>query len=242
MIIGKRNFFEADHLIDIFSLEKGCVRAVVKGAKKSTSKLAGNTELFTYGVFGLAKGKSLDIITSVKPIDHFRATTENLEKVSHFFLICEALNRFLPQGSENKTVFKETLAVLNIINKNNHLFLVYEYLYKIIIILGYGPSLDICANCLGQTEKQSKYFDLLSGGLLCEECSKKGNPNIFKLSENTIKILSFVENNDIEKYSKLKFDKETGEEFALFIEKYLEYIYQKDLKSTNFIKKIKTLQ
>ena len=62
VIIRRADFGEADRLLTLIT-PLGKRRVVAKGARKTTSRLAGHIELFTHATLLLAVGRSLDIVT-----------------------------------------------------------------------------------------------------------------------------------------------------------------------------------
>ncbi len=242
IIINKRNFFEADKIINILTKEKGIIGCVVKGARKSTSKLSGVTELFIYGDFFLAKGKKLDILTGSAPREYFKETTSSLDGLSHFFLISEVINKLLPYEVPNKKIFKETLDFFKMADTKTDAPLVYECIYKNLILLGYGLSLENCPKCHNEIElSKENILDLSAGGVLCENCQNEDTPTL-KVSQQTLKLLWYIAENNIDKYSKVTFDKKTGEELIKTITIYLNYVYQREMETPKFIKAVKELQ
>lgn len=244
IVIGKRNFFEADRVVEIFTMEKGKMRAVVKGARKSKSKLAGSTELFTHGEFTFAKGKNLDIITAVTPLDYFQKATNDLKKISWLFLMSETLEKLLPREVPNEEIFEETLGAFRFINRNEKPDIAYEYLYKVVVLLGYGLSLSHCSQCHKKIETLNSLSNILSlesGGILCEKCNPTSQQTI-KISKNTIKLLLYIEGHELNEYSKITFDKKISNELTTIINTYLNHIYQREFKSSKFIKDVKALK
>ena len=55
---------EADLLVTLFTREAGKVRAVAKGARRSTAKLVGHLEPLTVTRLALSRGRSLDVIAT----------------------------------------------------------------------------------------------------------------------------------------------------------------------------------
>jgi len=243
IIISRKNFFETDKIISILSKERGIIRCIVRGARKPSSKLSGSTELFVYGDFFLAKGKNLDVLTSAKPQEYFEGETNNLERVSHFFLMSESLDKLMPHEIPNEKIYNETLSFFKISEKNSeNPSLVYECIYKNLITLGYGLLLDVCAKCHKKTKNlESSFLSLSAGGLLCEECAEKDDFQT-RLSPQAIKLLKFIEGNNIDRYSKVQFQENIGTELAGVITDYLNYIYQREMKSPKFVKEIRQLQ
>jgi len=225
-------------------LEKGKIRAIVKSARKPKSKLAGVTEIFTHGEFTLAKGKNLDIVMAVTPLDYFQKAAGDLNKISLLFFISETLEKLLPREVPNEKIFEETLGVFRVINRTDKAYVAYEYLYKLVVLLGYGLSLLVCSKCHKKTESLSEKnnaLNLASGGILCKKCSS-GSADSTNLSASTIKLLKYIETHDFPDYSKVKFNDNAQKEIAGLVTSYLNHIYQKELKSPGFIKSIKALK
>lgn len=239
IIIAKRNFLESDKMLDIFTLEKGRINVLVKGARRGTSKLAGSTEIFIYGFFGFVKGKKNDILISAKPVRYFRRGQGDLDKLSHFFLVSEILSKLLPPEVPNKNIFEETLEFFKRTSSKNNPSLVYEYIYKLTILLGYGLSLETCPKC-HKKSGSSLFLSLEAGGVVCKDCSAK--ENVRKVSKDTLKLLRYIEKNTILDYSRVTFGKETEEELTSLVNGYLDSIYQREIKSKKFIKAVERLK
>lgn len=241
IIIAKKNSFEADRVIDILTKEKGRIKAVVRGARKSKSKLAGSSELFIYGHFSLAKGKSLDVLTAATPIAHYEEASNNLSSVSLLFLISEVLTKLLPREVPNEKIFEETKLIFESINKGAKDSLAYEYLYKLVVLLGYGPELSNCTKCQSQVSKEDTfYFEIFSGGVVCQKCTL--GQSRLEISKNTLKLLKYIENTDFPKYSKVSFDEKVSAQIQELVNGYLNFIYQRELKSPKFISNVKALK
>jgi len=239
IIIAKKNFLEADKIVDIFTLEHGRINVLVKGARRGTSKLAGSSELFIYGLFGFVKGRKSDILISARPIRYFRRGQEDLDKLSHLFLASEILSKILPPSVPNKDVFDETLDFFKRINTSNNPSLVYEYIYKLTVLLGYGLSLGTCPICHEENDK-SLLLSLEAGGIICKKCAR--HTNVREISEDTLKLLRYIEENKITEYGKVTFGNPTKEELRSLVNDYLDSIYQRELKSKKFVKTVEQLK
>lgn len=244
IVIAKKNFFEADRIVEVLTLEKGRVRAIVKGARRPKSKLSGSTEIFTHGVFTFAKGKNLDIVTAVTPLDYFQKATNDLKKVSRLFLISEILEKILPREVPNKEIFEETLNVFRTINRSDKIYVAYEYIYKLVVLLGYGLSLSECSRCdkkIVLSDKEDNTLSFVTGGTLCKTCETDIGVSL-KLSSDTIKLLKYIEKSNFPVYSKVSFNENVKKEIVDLVTSYSSYIYQKEFKSSGFIKSVKALK
>ena len=64
-------------MVTLYTREYGKLRAVGKGARRSTSKLVGHLEPLTQLRLALAKGRNLDIITQAQVLESFTPLKEN---------------------------------------------------------------------------------------------------------------------------------------------------------------------
>jgi DNA repair protein RecO (recombination protein O) len=62
---------EADRIITLLTRQRGIVRAVGKGVRKTTSRFGGRLEPFMHVDLQLAEGRSLDIITQAETVNAF---------------------------------------------------------------------------------------------------------------------------------------------------------------------------
>ncbi len=240
IVIHRRNFLEADRILKIFTKEKGIISCTVRGARKSTSKLAGSSELFVFGTFYLAKGKKLDVLTGGKPKTFFLKNPKDLSKISDFFLISEVIAKMMPGSVPNPKLFHEMLRAFEVLDSKKSTGAAYEFIYKTFTILGYGLILEYCAGCSRALSKQDEiYLDFTAGGVLCKECAKyKGN----QISENCYKLLKYISIHDINKYSLVQLDENLLKELSKTVNDYLNFIYQKEMNSAVFSRHIRELQ
>jgi DNA repair protein RecO (recombination protein O) len=70
-------FGEADKLVTLFSLERGRIKAVARGARRIPSRLGGRVEPFTYADYFIIKGRNLDIISECEVIENFQGVRES---------------------------------------------------------------------------------------------------------------------------------------------------------------------
>ncbi|MDQ5943437.1 MAG: repair protein RecO [Patescibacteria group bacterium] len=104
-ILARKNVFEADKIITLFSYEMGKSQAIAKGVRLSKAKLAGNLEPFNKCKLRLVKGRNLDIIVGVEPgkmHDYSRLTAERLQVL---YLISEILSRLSADHQPNTVAF-----------------------------------------------------------------------------------------------------------------------------------------
>lgn len=105
IILGRRNFGEADRILTIFSKHYGKIRAVAKGVRRLTSRKRGSLELFNHVRLFLAKGHNLDIITEAESKNIFSSWRKDLTRVGVAYHLAEIVARLTPEHQEHKEVF-----------------------------------------------------------------------------------------------------------------------------------------
>ncbi len=82
VVLLRRNFSEADRIINIYSKHYGKISVIAKSVRKIKSKKRGSLEVFSHIKFSAARGKNLDIITEVETINSFESIRKDLSKVA----------------------------------------------------------------------------------------------------------------------------------------------------------------
>lgn len=117
VILGRKNYGEADRLLTVFSKHYGKLRIIAKGIRRPTSRKKGALELFCHVRLFLAKGKNLDIVTEAEIKDGFFGWRKDLTKVGVAYHLAELVTRLLPEHQEHKEVFELLLESFQSLSK-----------------------------------------------------------------------------------------------------------------------------
>lgn len=112
VVVERKDFGEADRLLTLYTPGLGKVRAIAKGARRTTSRLSGHIELFTHTELLLAAGRNLDIITQSQLIHSHERLREDLWRAALGFHVLELVNHFSEERLENPAVWQALLGVL----------------------------------------------------------------------------------------------------------------------------------
>ena len=165
---------EADKIVVMYSKDKGLIKAVAKGSRKTKSSLGARMETFIANTLLLAKGRNLDTISQAETVNSFNNTRKDLDKIFYSMYITEVINSF---GVENDPCAPEIYNILynalktiaNCENKKDILLAVLKFQLKIMQTSGFLPELNTCLKC-GCKINQNAYFSINEGGIICEEC------------------------------------------------------------------------
>ncbi len=165
---------EADRLISLYTPYRGKVRAVAKGARKPTSKLAGHLEQFTHTSVLIARGRNLDIITQAQTVRSFIEVRENLRLVLYASYAVELVDRFTELEHENRPLYNLLYAMLAHLGKARRLDTALRaFELSALDLLGYRPRLDTCVSCGRVLAAVTNGFSANAGGVLCPLCRHK---------------------------------------------------------------------
>jgi DNA repair protein RecO (recombination protein O) len=158
---------ETDRIVTILSQGHGKVRAVAKGVRKTKSRFGGRLEPLSHVSLQLYEGRSLDTITQVETIDHFRGIREDLDRLSRATQLLEVIDAIVQEGEEDPRLYQMLLGALRTLEASDSPLVVPAFFWKLLAHVGFRPILDECATC-GSTDDLVA-FDLTEGGSLCRD-------------------------------------------------------------------------
>lgn len=237
------NLSESDKIVVMYSQDKGLIKCVAKGAKKSNSKLGGRLDMFVANKLLLYKGKSLDRICQAEALNTFNKTRSNYDKLLYSSYLAEVINNFCTENDVNSNdiynLFYLALEhISNSKNKTEILTYVIKFQLKIMKLLGYEPTFDKCICCNKTINDDYSYFDIAQGGTLCEDCCRHAS-NTVRIN---YKIKDYLITDANEDFSiQTKYDKLITENVALICFKFLnKYIQSNSNRKFNTEKMLET--
>jgi len=195
IILDRQPFREFDSRVVVYSLDKGKLELIARGAKKIKSKLACHLEPISLSNLMVARGKRLNYICGAVSENCYGIIKNDFQKIIFIGNAINIFNKLIKQEdrSDSKIIFNLLLEFLRIADREDALFNNYEllsnfFIFKLLVQLGYKPELYNCVVCNKKVVPDGNYFDFLRGGLICGHCYNVNN-NLLKISEDCIKIL-----------------------------------------------------
>jgi DNA repair protein RecO (recombination protein O) len=173
IVLRNRLYKEHDKLVGLFSLERGRLTALAKGASRPSGGLRGLTQPFTQVNLSLARGRgSLDVITQGEVERPFISLRQDLAKIAYASYMAELITLSMPEGKPSRSVFALLLAAFSLLDLDMAPPLV-SCLFEIRLLgaLGLAPHLDNCLGCGRGLKGGSFVFSPARGGLLCVSCA-----------------------------------------------------------------------
>lgn len=236
IVLRRINIGETDRVVTLYTREKGKLSAVAKGARRPSSKLAGATELFSYGRYFLAVGRELDIITQAETLHSFPAIRRDLKRIAHATYLVELINAMVEEREANYSLFDTLLSSLYLIDGEVDPEIVARHFdLQVMSILGYRPELDNCLRCDAQPEStDGMMFSPSLGGRVCDECGPLPDDVIY-LSGESADAMRKLLTAQPRMLRGLEFPHSVKDEIFQAIRWYVRYRVDRDIKSTEFI-------
>ena len=164
---------EADRIVVILAEDGRQVRAVAKGSRKTTSRLAGRMRPYVVSRLLIATGRSLDVISEAEVIESHEALALDLDRGAGAGAVCELAERLSSDGDPEPRIYALTAATLDAladVPPEAAQTLTAAYYAKALSMHGWRPQLGTCVAC-GAEVPATGYLSAAEGGVLCPACA-----------------------------------------------------------------------
>jgi len=164
---------DADRVVVLLSPNRGKLRTVAKGVRKTKSRFGGRLEPFSHVDLVVYEGRNLDTITSVAMIEPFHNLRSDLDRVVMAGTMVEVADIVAQENESAMRLFLLLQRGLRALDAGPaHHDLATAFLLKAADLVGVAPALTMCAGC-GRDEELTR-FSFAAGGALCERCRTSG--------------------------------------------------------------------
>lgn len=239
IVLRQRRLGDADKILTLYSAHLGKVDAVVKGVRKTKSRMAGHVEPLTHATFLLAKGKTLDIVTQAETIEPFQELRDDLERLSRGLYVCELIDKFTEPHAENFGLFRLLLDTLRRIATRDDIDTPVRYCEMALLAeMGYTPELDECVRCRATLEPVTNYWSAGAGGVVCSRCRVE-EAALRPVSANALKLLRLLLHGRFSDVARVKIDADLALELERALGEYVRWVLERDVRSAAFIDTIR---
>jgi DNA repair protein RecO (recombination protein O) len=244
-IIRGFSFGESSRVITLFTLEKGKLKCIAKGAKKSATTKGGAIDLFSRvkcNIY-LKEEAELGTIGSVDLLDNYSTLALDPTKFGFGSAFCEIIDKSTTIEQPLPELYELTGEFFDLVIKCDQsaaASLFWASLLKVLIILGYQPRLFECVVCGRKNEGKAAFYDPQKGGLVC---SKDVIEHIQygKLSKAGLIALQGFVSQSLAKIAQNDYPRKILGEIEQFILSFADYHtgLRRNLKSFKFLSQLK---
>lgn len=232
-------------MVLLFSQRFGKISAGTGFTEKGKGKSALAMRPFTLGQYELYKGRDTYNINKAQAVKSYYAIGEDIDKYMASSYVLEWTEKILEPDNPSPAIYKQLIEFFDSIveRKKDYDTLILAYQIKVIKILGCMPELNCCSNC--GKEAENKFFDIATGGIVCNECGKKLDSHraeklIYSVKFDIINTLRYLGNNPLSALENIGLKPDVAKALRDIIVKYSEYhLDVAKIKSQNFLNNIR---
>ena len=227
---------EADRIITLYTPDRGKVRAVVKGARRTKSRKGGFLQPLTHVRVSIAEGRSLDQVVEAETEASFRAVREDLSLVSIGLYLAELVDAFSADGAVNPSEFRLLVGALGALESTERPDQLARYFEtRLLSVAGFGPEVRQCVDCGEELSAGDHAFSCAGGGLVGPECRSRTHGALIHVSMNAIKVLRFFQVSDFSQALELPLTERLIEDLRQVLGTYITYILEREPRSAEFM-------
>jgi DNA repair protein RecO (recombination protein O) len=247
VVLRHADYGEADRLLTLFTRQQGKTRAMVKGARKVTSRKAGHLEPFTHVRLQLAKGRDLPLITQADTIDAYVPLREDLVLTSQAAYVLELVDRFTyDEGSDSTGIFQLLIDTLSRLASGADPWMATRY-YEMRLLdhLGFRPKLFECAMCGREIQPEDQFFSYVAGGVVCpasaqeEQIKRSDRQALRPISVEALKYLRHFQRSSYAAATRARTTPEVQQETEALMQGFFTYLLERELKTPGFLRQIR---
>jgi DNA repair protein RecO (recombination protein O) len=247
IVLRRLAYGETDNILTLYTLDRGRVSAIAKGARKAGSRLTGASETLACSKFSLSTGKNLETVVQAEVKNSFPGLRKDLIRLAHGQYMAELLSHFVAEDDPHPglfTLLRTSLLLLERVKDPEVASRWFEL--RLLEELGYAPDLRACAVCgnpvPGESHSPDAVFGLTAaqGGALCEYHARPREIDDHSaLSFDALDFLQHLEGHSIAQVRTVAAMEPphpfTATQARLALRRYIRYRCDSDLKSVAFL-------
>jgi DNA repair protein RecO (recombination protein O) len=234
---------EADRIVTLYTRYFGKLRAVAKGARRPTSRLAGHVEPLAHAVFQLAKGRELDVVTQAETRETYRGLRETLVETAAGWYVAELVDRFTVDRVPSAPTFDLLATALRHLARGEPPTLVCRWFdLHLLDRSGFRPELFRCVHCGLGLEERDHLFSPAAGGVVCPRCRAEAEGPVASVTVRALKSLRYLLRNEFAEAARLRVDAALGLELERHLRSFLHVVLDREVNAQRLLDDVRGLQ
>lgn len=178
MVLRSIRYGEADRVLHLYTLDRGRVGAIAKGARRLKSRLGGRLEPLARVRLVLHEGRGeLRTVSQVDTVNAHAALREHRHALERAVGACDAVLRLLDSTDPNRPAYNLLCNELSLLDTDpgaatrSHAL---AFRMKLLLAAGFAPELASCASCGERRDLGG--FSPSAGGVTCAGCEAGSFP------------------------------------------------------------------
>lgn len=231
IVLSRLNYGEADRILVLYTPDGGKLDVIVKGARKTKSRLGPSLDYFSRVNVELARGRELDVVRGVESVDRFPRLSTDLDAYGHASYFIELVKGLTQSREANRPVYDLLVSSLSLLNESVDPWIIARHFEMALLHeLGYRPELFQCVNCKKPIEAEVNFFSAELGGLLGPECRSE-DPSAVPLPVNAQKYLRLLEREGLSAVARVRLTLAERLEIQQVTSHYIRHIAEREFQS-----------
>jgi len=239
VVIGRRDFREADRIVTLFSRELGKLMVIAKGSRKPTARSGPALEYFARARYMLARGRDLDVVTSAELLERPEQLGGNLTRLAYASHMAELTGRLAQEGQEYPALYDLLIRSLRALGSSpDDIATVRGFEMAALAQVGYQLDLWHCVQCRSVLQAAVNYLGLRTGGILCTSCRPSDGQTV-AMSVNAQKYLRLLGRSGQEAGRQIAVNDALAMELERVMASYVASVLERDLTSLRVLREIR---
>jgi DNA repair protein RecO (recombination protein O) len=227
IVLRRRDLGETDRIVTVLTRQHGKKRAVAKGSRRPSSRLAGHLEPFCSTRLLVARTRGLDIISQAETIDHFSGLRLSESTIASAGFLAELVDTLVPDDDEHPALYDLLFASYRLLSEGrDHRVVTFLFEMALLRQLGYRPELTTCVSCGSSIEPVINGFST-EGGIVCDRCLRLRTEAI-PLQVNSLKLLRAADRGDVDVVHSIRVPDVIWSEVEAALARYIARIVGRD--------------
>ncbi len=238
IIMRTYEYGETDLIVSFFTADKGVLKGVAKGGRKSRNRFVNCLDLFCLCSleYDIKQGRDLCFLQSGKLIHSFPGIRNHFSSLSVASYLLELVELLFPSGTADTNAFELFRDSLSAMDRGSDLVRLRVFFEARAMALGgYAIDLTRCCQCGRRYAGQgTAVFNRDKGGISCLKClgESKSAPG---LEPSMVAMLKKMQSVSVEQLSSMDWDARSTEQIRSVLALHMEYRVGHKLKSAKYL-------
>jgi len=240
IVLGQRDFGEADKVVTLYTKDFGKLRAVAKGVRRIKSRFGSSMELFSQShlMLYMQRKRDLYIVTGSNIIRTHKELRENFDSFVTGSCIVELVDKLTEQEEPNLYLFSLILDAFHQIPEQDREIILAIFVIKVLANSGYKLNLEKCVACGKPIPLiEQKKLSVQQGGLLCSRCQSRDLQAV-DVSSLVLEYLKKFEIVNLAKIGRIDLEPSVKDELKRIVHFYLSHYLPGGLRTEEFMEKL----
>lgn len=240
IVLAHLDLGEADRIITLLTPEDGKFRAIAKGVRRPRSRMGGSVEPFAELDLVLARGRELDVVTSVAVAHAWLNLRDELESTATAWYLGELADRAVEERAGAHPVYGLLRRACQLLDDGMAPGRVARWFEGgLADALGVRPELERCVECDRPLQEHDRFSWVPAlGGVLCGHHVHPPAESV-PLSLDALKLLRAYRRLDVEALAALRLPWAVEAEVEALMRRYVRYILEREARSLSFVDEVR---